>query len=389
MQWSIPNIVLGSVFCGLLIFVSVLIFLIWKSSSKPRKFDHRIILGLIILLHSLFILFISFDFNLFEQQMVFIFTIGLANAFIIGLSALILLEKKKFLISSFIGGTFFIIEIAFTMIVGTLEDLYILSGIVTGVPTLFFIFAVLYAVKKKKKQDEILFQIEFSIVGITILSSVNGISFALSNTVGHSLWFMILLLSGAICVLLGVVYYQKEQDRVYNLSLRVAMAAMFTALGVVLSFINPFAYFELGGFKINPFAHLINSIVGVFLGPLWGVLVAFFIALIRFSVNIGTIYAFPGGIPGALIVGIIAVVLTAMKKDKFRIYSALGEVIGTVGIGAVISFAFMGAASTIYLWGGFAISSLVGSITGFITLRILEKRNIDYLSFGESIFVQS
>ncbi|TFG20805.1 MAG: energy coupling factor transporter S component ThiW [Promethearchaeota archaeon] len=348
-------------------------------------FDQRLILALIISLNGLFTLFISFNFDLFQQQLVFLFTLGVANAIIFGLSALFLLDKKKNLISSFVGGTFFILEVAFTMIIGTFRDLYILAGIVNGTSTLFFIISALISAYKKKNGG-LSFQIEFGLVGNTILSSVSGIAFARSVN-GHSLWFLLLLLSGAICMLLAIVYFQKERDREYNLALRVAMAAMFTALGVVLSYINPFAYIVLGGFKINPFAHLINSIVGVFLGPLWGVIVACFIAIIRYSAGIGTVFAFPGGIPGALVVGIIAVVLSAMKKEKYRSFAALTEVIGTVGIGAVICYAFMGAASTIYLWGGFAMSSLLGSTVGFVIIRILKKQNIDSSSFGDSILV--
>ncbi|MBN2154736.1 MAG: energy coupling factor transporter S component ThiW [Candidatus Lokiarchaeota archaeon] len=201
---------------------------------------------------------------------------------------------------------------------------------------------------------------------------------------GHSLWLLILLLTGALSILTSVIYFQKDESRGYHLALRVALTAMFTALGVVLSFINPFAYFELGGFKVNPFAHLINAIAGVFLGPFWAVLAALFIAIIRFSVGIGTIFAFPGGIPGALVVGIVAAVISAMKRERFRIIASLCEPIGTVGIGAVISYAFMGAPSTIFLWGGFAISSVLGSILGFTILLILRKRNINYFQFGEN-----
>ncbi|MHA1283401.1 MAG: hypothetical protein ACTSQP_12910 [Promethearchaeota archaeon] len=46
-------------------------------------------------------------------------------------------------------------------------------------------------------------------------------------------------------------------------TIRVATSAILIAVGLVLSYLNPFAYFTLFGTKINPFAHLINAISGV------------------------------------------------------------------------------------------------------------------------------
>ena len=66
----------------------------------------------------------------------------------------------------------------------------------------------------------------------------------------------------------------------------------------------------------------INAISGVLLGPFYAVLIATLIAVIRFSYGIGSIYAFPGGIPGAFIVGIFAYII-AYKKGEHSGYSRL------------------------------------------------------------------
>jgi energy coupling factor transporter S component ThiW len=172
-----------------------------------------------------------------------------------------------------------------------------------------------------------------------------------------------------------------------KLTLKIVLVAIFTAIGVVLSFFNPFAYAELFGTKINPFAHLINAISGVLLGPIYAVLIATLIAIIRFSYQIGSIYAFPGGIPGAFIVGIFAYIIS-YKKGELRSFGALFEPIGTVIIGGSISslmsyYIFeLQFTPILIMWGLFAASSIAGSILGFIILLMLEKgMNITYLNF--------
>ncbi len=98
--------------------------------------------------------------------------------------------------------------------------------------------------------------------------------------------------------------------------LKIAMVTIFTALGIVLSYFNPFAYVPIFGIRPNPFAHIINAIIGVLMGPFYAVLTALVNASIRFSLGIGSHYAFPGGISGAIVVGLIAE-LISKKNDKF------------------------------------------------------------------------
>jgi energy coupling factor transporter S component ThiW len=88
--------------------------------------------------------------------------------------------------------------------------------------------------------------------------------------------------------------------------LKIVVVAIFTALGVVLSYFNPFAYFSIYGAKPNPFIHLINCMSGVLLGPIYSILISIILAVLRNVTQTGSILAFPGGISGAVVVGIIA-----------------------------------------------------------------------------------
>lgn len=164
---------------------------------------------------------------------------------------------------------------------------------------------------------------------------------------------------------------------------RVATAAIFIAVGVVLSFLNPFAYFTLFGTKINPFAHFINAMTGVLLGLTFGCIVAIGIAIIRFALGIGTIHAFHGGISGAIVVGFTALCLRKKYPEKVE-YAALTEPIGTIFIGGTIAqlIAPIGVIEGFFIyWGLFAASCIPGCIAGFLMLKILKKAGISWEDF--------
>lgn len=120
-------------------------------------------------------------------------------------------------------------------------------------------------------------------------------------------------------------------------TLKIAMTSILIAVSVVLSYLNPFAYFYIFGTKINPFVHMINAIVAVLLGLRFASLTALGTAIIRFSFGIGTIHAFHGGISGAVVVGLVALILRE-KQPKYTILAALFEPIGTVFIGGTIGY---------------------------------------------------
>mgnify|MGYP006278556373 CR=1 FL=1 len=163
-----------------------------------------------------------------------------------------------------------------------------------------------------------------------------------------------------------------------NLSKRVATAGIFMAVGLILSYLNPFAYFTLFGTKINPFAHIINAITGVLLGLSFSLITAFGIAILRFSLGIGSIHAFHGGMAGSLVVGIVARIIWK-KKPNWVKTASLTEPIGTIFIGGTIAqlIAPLGGIEGLFVyWGLFAASCIPGAIIGFIVLNFLEKSNI-------------
>jgi energy coupling factor transporter S component ThiW len=158
------------------------------------------------------------------------------------------------------------------------------------------------------------------------------------------------------------------------LTLKVAMASIFMAVGITLSYLNPFGYFLLFGTKINPFAHLINVITGVLIGVTFSSITALGIASLRFSTGIGTIHGFHGGVSGAIVVGIASHILWK-KKPKYVEYAAFTEPIGTVFIGGTITALIQGftLANLLFFWWLFMLSSVVGSALGFIVLKILKR----------------
>ncbi len=171
---------------------------------------------------------------------------------------------------------------------------------------------------------------------------------------------------------------------------RITLLTVFTALGVALS---PITWFQFLTTKAYPTQHLINALTGVILGPWWGMLTALLIGIIRNMIGVGTLYAFPGGVPGALIVG-LAYMITSRLRNRFLRYSAaLMEPIGTVLIGGTISVFILapaigdvrilgvieqrGALEFLPIfWLGWALSSVPGSILGYMILLALDRSGV-------------
>jgi energy coupling factor transporter S component ThiW len=178
----------------------------------------------------------------------------------------------------------------------------------------------------------------------------------------------------------------EKEVKPQTLTKKVATSAIFIAVGLLLSFLNPFAYFELFGTKINPFAHIVNALTGVLIGLAFSCVTAFGIAILRFSLAIGTIHAFHGGVSGALVVGITALILRK-KAPKYTNLAALIEPVGTIFIGGTIGqlIAPIGGILSIEglltYWGLFAASCIPGSIIGFILLEVIKIAGITWEDF--------
>ncbi len=180
---------------------------------------------------------------------------------------------------------------------------------------------------------------------------------------------------------------------------KLALIIVFSALGVVLS---TFTWFVVFGTKANPTQHMINAILGVLVGPFWAAVAAILVGTIRNTLGIGTLYAFPGGIPGGLVVGATYWLFKRFKlSERVRLASALTEPIGTLLVGAPIGlFLFASWLATeslqnlmaqqgpllafLIFAAGWALSCIPGSIIGFIILLILKRIGISRETlFGE------
>jgi len=166
---------------------------------------------------------------------------------------------------------------------------------------------------------------------------------------------------------------------------RISTTAIMVGVGLVLSYLNPFAYITIFGAKINPFAHVVNAIMGVLVGPIYALVTATIIAALRFSLAIGTIHAFHGGMSGAIVVGIFAYYLWK-RTPKYVDLAALSEPIGTIFIGGTIAQLITptGGIGAIFTWWGlFAASCIPGCVIGFVILLALRKADISREDFFE------
>ncbi len=162
----------------------------------------------------------------------------------------------------------------------------------------------------------------------------------------------------------------------------VAYAVVLVATGVALA---PFTSFPVGIAKINPTQHFVNIVGAVLLGPWWAVGIATGIGVIRNALGVGTLLAFPGGMIGALLAGLI-------YRATNNIYlGALGEIIGTGFLAAMVSVSivapmFMGTTMGMGIMiASFLGSTLIGTVIGVATLNLLVRvgfLEIDYRLAG-------
>ncbi|MCX7828532.1 MAG: energy coupling factor transporter S component ThiW [Thermanaerothrix sp.] len=150
---------------------------------------------------------------------------------------------------------------------------------------------------------------------------------------------------------------------------RLAVAGLLAGTAVALSGF----WFPLGPAKCYPFQHGINVLAGVLLGPWWAAGCAAAGSLLRVALGTGTLFAFPGSIPGAIMAGIGARLL------RRPIGAAVFEMMGTCIAGAYLASAFVGPAMGKdvpfrFLALGFAASSVPGSILGALTAHVVRKR---------------
>ena len=155
---------------------------------------------------------------------------------------------------------------------------------------------------------------------------------------------------------------------------KLALAGVLCAVAVVGSMFQ----FPVFGSQCAPVQHMVNVICAVFLGPWYGVVVAFAASLLRNALSLGSLLAFPGSMCGALLCGLV------YWKTKNLPATLVGEVFGTGIIGGLLSYpiaiAFMGKVAgsigyTAYVVP-FLISTVAGSVLAGILVKALEKGGV-------------
>ena len=148
---------------------------------------------------------------------------------------------------------------------------------------------------------------------------------------------------------------------------KLAIAAIFVALAVVGS---AFIQFPVFGSQCSPTQHMVNVLCAVFLGPGWGVGVAFGASLIRNLLSLGSLMAFPGSMIGALCCGLAYRALKNRNESVAIAVTLVAESLGTGILGGLCAYPvatlFMNVdaasvAVTAYIIP-FLISTVVGSI---------------------------
>lgn len=156
---------------------------------------------------------------------------------------------------------------------------------------------------------------------------------------------------------------------------KLTLAAVLTAVAVVGSLFS----FPVLGSRCAPVQHIVNILCAVFLGPAWGVGVAFAASLLRNLLGLGSLMAFPGSMIGALLCGLTYKALKG--KSSALILTLLAEIFGTGILGGLCAYPvatlFMNvdaAAVAFYAYIiPFLISTTGGSIIAGLVIAALQS----------------
>ncbi|KXH79739.1 energy coupling factor transporter S component ThiW [Sporosarcina sp. HYO08] len=150
---------------------------------------------------------------------------------------------------------------------------------------------------------------------------------------------------------------------------KLVLITVFSAIAVAGSV---FVSFPAGIARAYPIQHAVNVVAAVLLGPLPAVIIAFLTGLIRVLTGTGSLLAFPGGMIGAALAGLLF-------KTSGRVWvAAIGEMIGTSVIASLFAVPYaailMGTTVTaLFFVPPFLVSSVSGAIIGAILVVRLQK----------------
>ena len=152
---------------------------------------------------------------------------------------------------------------------------------------------------------------------------------------------------------------------------KLTLAAVLTAIAVVGSLIS----FPVLGSRCAPVQHMVNIFCAVLLGLRYGVGSAFVASLLRNILGLGTIFAFPGSMIGALMSGLVY----ARTKNIWLTVGA--EAFGTGIIGGLTAYPISifilgqnaGDAAFYFYVVPFLISTVCGSIIAGLVVNRFKK----------------
>ncbi|OAK70939.1 energy coupling factor transporter S component ThiW [Lederbergia galactosidilytica] len=153
---------------------------------------------------------------------------------------------------------------------------------------------------------------------------------------------------------------------------KMIVMTMFVAIAVAGSI---FISFPIGIARAYPIQHAVNVVAAVTLGPAGAAIVAFLTALIRILTGTGSLLAFPGGIIGACLAGLL------YKKFGKIWLAGMGELVGTGLIASLLAVPYakilMGTTTTaFFFFPSFFISSGSGMLIGIILAARLQRNGV-------------
>lgn len=157
---------------------------------------------------------------------------------------------------------------------------------------------------------------------------------------------------------------------------KLVVSGMLVALAVSLSSFS----IPIGASRCFPVQHLINVIAAVFLGPVYGVGMAFCTSLIRNLMGTGSLLAFPGSMVGAW----LGAYLYQHTGKLMAAYA--GEVIGTGILGGALCYPvaalLMGKEVALFTYVlPFLMSTLCGTVIAVVLIGALYKSGaLNYLN---------
>lgn len=153
---------------------------------------------------------------------------------------------------------------------------------------------------------------------------------------------------------------------------KMTIMTMFVAIAVAGSV---FVSFPAGIARAYPIQHAVNVIAAIMLGPIPALTIAFLTGLVRILTGTGSLLAFPGGMIGAYLAGIL------YQRFRKPVFAAIGEVIGTGVIASLFAVPYakilMGTTVTaLFFMPPFLVSSVSGALLGLILASRFKQTSI-------------